>query len=250
MTEVLPFIVIAVMILVRGKRLPTRGESNEGRLPRAPLGRRPMLPIVVAVPVGAVLLALTTGGWRAAVIQSIVTACVCLSLVVLTGFVGQVSLAQAAFAGVGRLHARQAARRRRSAVPARAAVRRAGDGPDRARSSRCPRSGYGASTWRSSRSAPASPSTRSCSATSRSPAAWPASRCPRRSCSGSTWGSAARPRPTTRAWRSGSSPSRRSPPSPSSWSTCAGARPGRTASPCGPTSAPRARSASTSRRPR
>jgi ABC-type branched-subunit amino acid transport system permease subunit len=60
-----------------------------------------MLPIVVAVPVAAMLLALTSGGWRAAVIQSIVTACVCLSLVVLTGFVGQVSLAQAAFAGVG-----------------------------------------------------------------------------------------------------------------------------------------------------
>jgi ABC-type branched-subunit amino acid transport system permease subunit len=101
MTEVLPFIVIAVMILLRGKRLPTRGESNEGRLPRAPIGARPMLPIVVAVPVAAMLLALTSGGWRAAVIQSIVTACVCLSLVVLTGFVGQVSLAQAAFAGVG-----------------------------------------------------------------------------------------------------------------------------------------------------
>ena len=101
MTEVLPFIVIAVMILVRGKRLPTRGDSNEGRLPRSPLGARPMLPIVVAVPSACLLLALTSGGWRAAVIQSIVTACVCLSLVVLTGFVGQVSLAQAAFAGVG-----------------------------------------------------------------------------------------------------------------------------------------------------
>ena len=97
----LPFVVIAVVILLRGKRLPTRGESTERRLPRAPLGARPMLPIAVALPVGAMLLALTSAGWRAAVIQSIVTACVCLSLVVLTGFVGQVSLAQAAFAGVG-----------------------------------------------------------------------------------------------------------------------------------------------------
>jgi len=35
------------------------------------------------------------------VIQSVVTACVLLSLVVLTGLVGQVSLAQAAFAGMG-----------------------------------------------------------------------------------------------------------------------------------------------------
>ena len=101
MTEVLPFVVIAVAILLRGKRLPTRGESTEARLPRAPLGGRPMLPIVAVVPVAATLLVVTSAGWRAAVIQSIVTACVCLSLVVLTGFVGQVSLAQGAFAGVG-----------------------------------------------------------------------------------------------------------------------------------------------------
>jgi ABC-type branched-subunit amino acid transport system permease subunit len=48
-----------------------------------------------------VLLVATSEGWRAAVIQSVVTACVLLSLVVLTGLVGQVSLAQAAFAGIG-----------------------------------------------------------------------------------------------------------------------------------------------------
>ena len=101
MAEVLPFAVIAVVMLARGNRLPTRGETNEGRLPRAPLGRRPLLPLAVFVPVAAVLLVATSAGWRAAVIQSVVTACVLLSLVVLTGLVGQVSLAQAAFAGVG-----------------------------------------------------------------------------------------------------------------------------------------------------
>jgi ABC-type branched-subunit amino acid transport system permease subunit len=101
MPDVLPFLLIAVAILVRGKRLPTRGDSGEARLPRAPLGARPLMPIVMVVPAAVALLALTSGGWRAAVIQSIITACVCLSLVVLTGFVGQVSLAQAAFAGVG-----------------------------------------------------------------------------------------------------------------------------------------------------
>jgi ABC-type branched-subunit amino acid transport system permease subunit len=99
--EVLPFAVIAVVMIVRGKRLPTRGEGNEGRLPRAPLGRRPLLPVALFVPLAVALLVATTAGWRAAVIQSVVTACVLLSLVVLTGFVGQVSLAQAAFAGIG-----------------------------------------------------------------------------------------------------------------------------------------------------
>jgi len=101
MAEVLPFAVIAVVMVVRGKRLPTRGETNEGRLPRAPLGRRPFLPLAVFVPATVLLLVATSAGWRAAVIQSVVTACVLLSLVVLTGFVGQVSLAQAAFAGIG-----------------------------------------------------------------------------------------------------------------------------------------------------
>ncbi len=101
MAEVLPFVVIAVVMLARGNRLPTRGERSEGRLPRAPLGRRPLLSLAVFVPVASVLLVATSAGWRAAVIQSVVTACVLLSLVVLTGLVGQVSLAQAAFAGMG-----------------------------------------------------------------------------------------------------------------------------------------------------
>jgi ABC-type branched-subunit amino acid transport system permease subunit len=101
MAEVLPFAVIAVVMLVRGNRLPTRGETSEGRLPRAPLGRRPLASLAVFVPMASVLLVATSAGWRAAVIQSIVTACVLLSLVVLTGLVGQVSLAQAAFAGMG-----------------------------------------------------------------------------------------------------------------------------------------------------
>jgi ABC-type branched-subunit amino acid transport system permease subunit len=101
MAEVLPFAVIAVVMLVRGDRLPTRGETNEGRMPRAPLGRRPFLPLAVFVPVAVAFTVATSAGWRAAVIQSVITACVLLSLVVLTGLVGQVSLAQAAFAGLG-----------------------------------------------------------------------------------------------------------------------------------------------------
>ena len=99
--EVLPFLVIVGAMVARGDRLPTRGEASEGRLPRAPLPQRPWVALAVFTPAAALLLTVTHAGWRAAVIQSLVTACVCLSLVVLTGFVGQVSLAQAALAGVG-----------------------------------------------------------------------------------------------------------------------------------------------------
>ena len=41
-----------------------------------------------------------SGGWRVALITSMVLAIVCLSQVVVTGFAGQISLAQLTLAGV------------------------------------------------------------------------------------------------------------------------------------------------------
>ena len=46
-------------------------------------------------------MAVLHGGYRAGLIQSLITALLCCSLVVLTGYCGQISLAQLAFAGVG-----------------------------------------------------------------------------------------------------------------------------------------------------
>jgi branched-chain amino acid transport system permease protein len=99
--EALPFVVIVIVLFVRGDRLPTRGSTETTRLPFAPA------PTHVAVNAGSAMLAGSIGvlllgpGWRLAAINSLVGAVICLSLVVLTGFVGQVSLAQMAFAGVG-----------------------------------------------------------------------------------------------------------------------------------------------------
>jgi ABC-type branched-subunit amino acid transport system permease subunit len=50
--------------------------------------------------VGVVALTFLQGSLRSALISSMVTACICLSVVVLTGYIGQVSLAQMSFAGV------------------------------------------------------------------------------------------------------------------------------------------------------
>ena len=58
-----------------------------------------MVALVTAV--GAVAILVTSGGYRFGVITSMVMTVVMLSFVVLTGFVGQISLAQAAIAGVG-----------------------------------------------------------------------------------------------------------------------------------------------------
>ena len=75
--------------------------SRSGRRP-APAGS--LLPAVVGTTIGLVALLATSGEWRAAVITSFIAAIIGLSLVVVTGYAGQVSLAQLALAGVGRVH--------------------------------------------------------------------------------------------------------------------------------------------------
>ncbi|MFZ4518402.1 MAG: ABC transporter permease [Microthrixaceae bacterium] len=96
----LPFLVLVVAVVWRGERLPTRGALREGRYPAAPAPRGVA---VVTVVLGSLAVAsMLWGGtdWRAALITSSVMALFALSVVVLTGFVGQISLASYAFAGV------------------------------------------------------------------------------------------------------------------------------------------------------
>ena len=95
----LPFIVIVIAMFVRGKSLPERGTIGGGRLPFAPSPRH--VPTLAVLATAAALLGLFRLGfdWRQAIINSLVFAVIALSLVVLTGFVGQISLAQGAIAG-------------------------------------------------------------------------------------------------------------------------------------------------------
>ena len=95
-----PFVLILGILLVRGRRLPVR-ESFSLRLPAAPTLPLRSWHVAVVVALGFAAVVLSGGQWRASVIQSIVTTCVCLSLVVVTGYGGQLSLGQLAFAGVG-----------------------------------------------------------------------------------------------------------------------------------------------------
>ena len=93
--------------------------------------------------------------WQDAFITTFAMGIVLLSIVVLTGYAGQLSLAQFALAGFGALGRRAAGRRRRLAVPAGAARRRRRAPSRSARCSPCRRCAPAASTWRSSRSASA-----------------------------------------------------------------------------------------------
>jgi branched-chain amino acid transport system permease protein len=96
----LPFIVIIVAMVALGERLPERGSVDTWRLPAVPPARVTMLS--VAVPVVAAVVGLLVLGplWRGAIMTSAIAVVLALSLVVLTGFGGQTSLAQMAFAGV------------------------------------------------------------------------------------------------------------------------------------------------------
>lgn len=97
----LPFLVIIVVLVLRGRGLPVRGSIND-RLPRVGTGRiRPVAVIGIAA---VALLWVGVGAskdWYVPVTISTTFAIVGLSIVVLTGYTGQLSLAQFALAGIG-----------------------------------------------------------------------------------------------------------------------------------------------------
>lgn len=99
-TDLLYFLVVVVALLWRGQSLPDRGTLVEPRLPRAPAPERVLRPTLVAGGVALVALFVLPYDLRQALILSLIGAVACLSLVLLTGLVGQVSLFQFGLAGV------------------------------------------------------------------------------------------------------------------------------------------------------
>jgi ABC-type branched-subunit amino acid transport system ATPase component/ABC-type branched-subunit amino acid transport system permease subunit len=101
----LPFLVLVVVLVLQGKSLPQRGHLME-RMPL--LGSGQVRPIWVAV-----CFLLAAGAMQfvfsdellSAVTISLISATLMLSVVVLTGYAGQLSLAQAAIAGLGAMFA-------------------------------------------------------------------------------------------------------------------------------------------------
>ncbi|MGH9277538.1 MAG: ABC transporter permease [Acidimicrobiales bacterium] len=99
----LAFLVIVVAITWRGRTLAARGEATGNDLPlatRPGLNRRTLAVTGVGCAVVAAALFGLGSVLRLALIHSLIGAVVCLSLVLLTGYVGQISLAQMTFAGV------------------------------------------------------------------------------------------------------------------------------------------------------
>lgn len=99
--QLVPLVVILAYLVLRGRPLPTRGMLIRANLGQAPRPRHRLLNIVIPAAAAVVLLVVTSGSMRAAVVTSMLLGIVTLSLVVVTGYAGQVSLAQLTLAGVG-----------------------------------------------------------------------------------------------------------------------------------------------------
>ncbi len=101
--RVLPLLVIVLVLYLAGDALPARGSITAGRLPFSPS------PPAWAIRIGGPVLALVAAvlglfvfspAYRGALSNTLIGIIICLSVVVITGFVGQISLAQMAFAGI------------------------------------------------------------------------------------------------------------------------------------------------------
>src|SRR5207248_1526498 len=85
------FLVIVLVLVLRGRALPLRRELLD-RLPSLGSGRIAVRPLVLALVALVALLLTVPDDWVAAVTISMTFAVICLSLVLLTGYVGQLSL--------------------------------------------------------------------------------------------------------------------------------------------------------------
>lgn len=98
--QAVPVALIIGALVWGGDALPDRAAVLDRRLPAAPEPRHVTWWALAGSAVVALVLFSVGAGYRQAIIVSMVFALLALSVVVVTGFVGQISLAQLAFAGV------------------------------------------------------------------------------------------------------------------------------------------------------
>ncbi|MFC8527258.1 ABC transporter permease [Nocardia sp. NPDC057227] len=97
--DAVPFVVVIVALFLLGGRIPARGSLGAVKMPAVHIPRIRVLPTVLVVALAVAAIVFTTGTWRFGVVTSIILSLIALSLVLLTGYLGQISLASMAFAG-------------------------------------------------------------------------------------------------------------------------------------------------------
>jgi ABC-type branched-subunit amino acid transport system ATPase component/branched-subunit amino acid ABC-type transport system permease component len=98
--EMLVLLLILVVLVIRAKPLPSRGVVVRPALGRAPRPRSTLWPTVVGSAVGAVAVLTLSGDWLIALTTGFIFSVIGLSLVIVTGYAGQISFAQLTLAGV------------------------------------------------------------------------------------------------------------------------------------------------------
>ena len=99
--DALPFVVIIVVMALRARSVLARGGDSAERNPSVGLPRAPLRTAAACFVIGLILLFVLNNVLRFAFISSLTVTCIALSVVLLTGYVGQVSLAQMSLAGIG-----------------------------------------------------------------------------------------------------------------------------------------------------
>lgn len=97
--DALPFVIVVIALFLLGGRIPSRGSLGEVRMPAVRIPRIRIVPAAAIIAVVVVAIVLTEGTWRYGVVTSVILSLIALSLVLLTGYLGQISLASMAFAG-------------------------------------------------------------------------------------------------------------------------------------------------------
>src|ERR1700722_13218924 len=98
--QLVPLVLVLAVLAFRGKTIPSRGSTGQVTLGRAPRSHWRIPTTVVGFALGLGAIYVFTGNNRAGLYASFITAVITLSLVVVTGYTGQISLAQLTFAGV------------------------------------------------------------------------------------------------------------------------------------------------------
>jgi sulfate-transporting ATPase len=98
--ELIPLVLVLVVLAFRGQTMPSRGSLAQVTLGRAPRPHWRIATAIVGTAVGIGAIYFFTGNDRAALYSSLITGVISLSLVVVTGYTGQISLAQLTLAGV------------------------------------------------------------------------------------------------------------------------------------------------------
>ena len=101
LSDALPFAVIIVVMALRSRTVLARGGDTAERNPSIGRPRRPLRTAAICFVAGVLLMLVLNSVLRYAFISSLTVTCIALSVVVLTGYVGQVSLAQMSLAGIG-----------------------------------------------------------------------------------------------------------------------------------------------------